>query len=45
LPRTDSQLHEIKVPLAFVFGLRWQKSKKIAMYSYQITDYNFPECE
>ena len=45
LPRTGSRLHEIKVPLAFVFGLRWQKSKKIAMYSYQIADYKFPECE
>ena len=45
LPRTGSRLREAKVTFAFVFGLRWQKSKEIAMYSYQITDYNFPECE
>ncbi len=45
LPRTGSRLREAKVTFAFVFGLRWQKSKKIAMYSYQIADYKFPECE
>ena len=45
LPRTGSRLREAKVTFAFVFGLRWQKSKEIAMYSYQIADYKFPECE
>ena len=45
LPRTGSQLHEIKVPLAFVFGLHWHKSEKIGISSYQIKDYLLFKCE